>query len=231
MQSRRRLAQLIDQQLGTLTSQAAANFDKHQQRALDLVASPQARRAFDLDYESAATRDRYGLNIHGQSVLLARRLAEAGVPLVTVNWHNDGRNFWDTHGDNFNRHKNDLMPPADRAFSALLADLAERGLLDETLVVWVGEFGRTPRISPNNAGREHWPWCYSAVLAGGGVKGGRVYGRSDRMAAYPAADAAAPADLTATMYHALGMRHDLPVHDRQGRPVALTSGRPLPLFG
>jgi hypothetical protein len=198
---------------------------------MDLIASPQARRAFDLNQESAETRERYGRNIHGQCVLLARRLSEAGVPLVTVNWHNDGRTFWDTHGNNFNRHKNDLMPPTDRAFSALLTDLADRGLLEETLVVWVGEFGRNPRIAPNNAGREHWPWCYSAVLAGGGVRGGQVYGRSDKIGAYPAAQPVAPADLTATMYHALGVPHDLAVHDRQGRPVAVTSGQPIAVFG
>jgi hypothetical protein len=231
MHGRRELAKLFDHQAERLSQDSvAASFDKHQQRAVDLVASPQARSALDLSQETAATRDRYGRNIHGQSVLLARRLAEAEVPLVTVNWHNDGSNFWDTHGNNFNRHKNDLMPPADRAFAALLEDLAERSMLTETLVVWVGEFGRTPRISQNNAGREHWPWCYSAVFAGGGIAGGRVYGRSDRMGGYPAANPVAPADLTATMYHALGVPHDLPIQDRQGRPVSLTSGHPVGLF-
>jgi uncharacterized protein (DUF1501 family) len=144
----------------------------HQSRAMDLLSSTNVRDAFDLARESNATRDRYGRNIHGQSVLMARRLVEHGVPLVTVNWHNDGRNFWDTHGDNFNRLKNDLIPTADTALSALLEDLQQRGMLEDTLVVWVGEFGRKPQITAANAGREHWPFCYSALMAGGGVRGG-----------------------------------------------------------
>ena len=148
---------------------------------------------------SAVTR--YGRHIHGQCLLLARRLIEAGVGLVTVNWHNDGQFFWDTHGDNFNQLKNRLMlPPADQGFSALLEDLSACGLLEETLViVWVGEFGRTPRINRSNSGREHWPHCYSAVLAGAGVRGGSIYGASDRWAAYPASDRVSPEDLGATI--------------------------------
>src|SRR5262249_59599103 len=119
--------------------------------------------ALGMGGEARRVGARYGRHIHGQCLLLARRLVEAGVPLVTVNWHDDGQNFWDTHGDNFNQLKNRLMPPADQGFAALLEDLSARGLLDETLVVWVGEFGRTPRISRGNSGREHWPKCYSAV--------------------------------------------------------------------
>src|SRR5262249_41553966 len=149
----------------------AAPWDDFQARALDALASAEARGAFRIDRESPRLRERYGPHIHGQCLLLARRLVEAGVRLVTVNWHDDGRNFWDTHGDNFNALKTRLMPPADRGLAALLDDLAARGLLDETLVVWVGEFGRTPRISDGNAGREHWPRCYSAALAGAGVRG------------------------------------------------------------
>ncbi len=147
-------------------------WDRHQQRALDALVSTEARVAFQIEREDPKLRDRYGRNVHGQCLLLARRLIEAGVGLVTVNWHNDGQNFWDTHGDNFNQLKNRLMPPADQGFSALLEDLGARGLLEETLVVWVGEFGRTPRINRANSGREHWPHCYSAVLAGAGVRGG-----------------------------------------------------------
>ncbi len=135
---------------------------------------------------------------------MARRLVEAGVGLVTVNWHDDHQNFWDTHGDNFNQLKNRLMPPADQGFAALLDDLDARGLLSETLVVWVGEFGRTPRIT-GGTGREHWPRCYSAALAGAGVSGGQVYGASDRWAAYPSRDPVSPDDLGATILHALGI--------------------------
>ncbi len=144
-----------------------------------------------------------------------------------MNWHQDQQNFWDTHSDNFNSLKNRLMPPADRGFSALIEDLAQRGMLNETLVVWVGEFGRSPRISKQNAGREHHPRCYSAVLAGGGVRGGQVYGRSDRIAAYPAENPVTPSDLTATIYHALGIPPETTIQDREGRPIALTEGRPV----
>jgi Protein of unknown function (DUF1501) len=197
------------------------------QRALDLLTSDAARRAFDLSRESAPLRDRYGRHIHGQCLLLARRLIEAGVRLVCVNWHQDHNNFWDTHQNNFQGLKNRLMPPADQGFSALLEDLGQRGLLEETLVVWVGEFGRTPRINRKNAGREHHPGCYSAVVAGGGVRGGQVYGRSDHLAAYPAAAPVSPADLTATIYHALGVPPDATLQDREGRPAVLTEGKPL----
>ncbi|MFM7129779.1 MAG: DUF1501 domain-containing protein, partial [bacterium] len=165
--------------------------------------------------------------IHGQCLLLARRLVKAGVPLVTVNWHNDGQNFWDTHGQNFRHLKRRLMPPADQGFATLLDDLDARGMLDETLVVWVGEFGRNPKITANNAGREHWPRCYSAGLAGAGVKGGQVYGSSDRFAAYPATLPTSPADLTATMFHALGVPPGHFVRDQLGRPMRITDGEPL----
>ncbi len=226
MQARRGLLQVVDGQLDRLEG-AAQGFGQQQQRAIDLIGSPAGRQAFDLTQEDPRTRDRYGRNIHGQCVLMARRLSEAGVPLVCVNWHNDGHNFWDTHGNNFARHKNDLMPPTDAAFAALLDDLAVRGLLDETLVVWVGEFGRAPKITAANAGREHWPFCYSAVLAGGGVRGGQVYGRSDKIGDRPAINPVAPADLTATLYYALGVPPDLLINDRQNRPIHLTAGKPL----
>ena len=146
---------------------------------------------------------------------------------MTVNWHDDGQNFWDTHGDNFNQLKNRLMPPADQGFSALLDDLESRGLLDETLVVWVGEFGRKPRITAGNAGREHWPHCYSAVLAGAGIRGGAVHGASDRWAAYPARDPVSPDDLGATILHALGIDPATEVRDPVGRPLRINSGSPL----
>lgn len=208
------------------------SFGNLQERAFDMLTSTAVRDAFDLRQEPDAVRDRYGRHIHGQGLLMARRLVEAGVSLVCVNWHQDGHNFWDTHGDNFRRLKNDLMPPSDRGFSALLEDLSARGLLDETLLVWVGEFGRRPQITRDNAGREHWPWCASAVLAGGGIRGGQVYGRSDAQAAYPAENPVSPADVTATIYHALGIPADMLLHDRENRPVRLTEGNPIaPLFG
>ncbi len=150
---------------------------------------------------------------------------------MTVNWHDDGQNFWDTHGQNFRHLKDRLMPPADVGFAALLDDLAARGLLDETLIVWAGEFGRNPRITAGNAGREHWPGCYSVALAGGGIRGGVVYGASDRWAAYPARDPVSPDDLGATILHALGVDPATEVRDPLGRPMRINTGRPLiPLF-
>ncbi len=199
-------------------------------KALDLLVAPGVSKAFDLTQEAAKARDKYGRHTHGQSCLLARRLVEAGTKLVTVNWPDDGQSFWDTHGNNFPALKDRLMPPADRAFSALLDDLSERGLLDETLVVWVGEFGRNPNIE--SAGRQHWPKCYSAVLAGGGIRGGSIYGASDKIGGAPAENPTSPADLTATMYHALGIDPGAMVADRLGREQALTEGKPLTgLFG
>lgn len=201
-------------------------------KACRLLTSTQTHEAFDLGRETPETRERYGRNTHGQCVLLARRLVEHGVPLVSVNWHNDGQNFWDTHGNNFNRLKHDLIPPADRALAALLTDLDERGLLEETIVAWVGEFGRRPQITPGNAGREHWPFCYSGLLAGGGIRGGAVYGESDNRAAYPAKDPVTPQDFAATIYEALGISHELALPDTLGRPLRVCEGTPIwPLFG
>ncbi len=210
---------------------AGGAWDGFQQRALDGLVSAEARGAFEIEREDPKLRDRYGRNIHGQCLLLARRLIEAKVGLVTVNWHNDGENFWDTHGENFHHLKNRLMPPADQGFSALLDDLDGRGLLDETLVVWVGEFGRTPRINKANNGREHWPHCYSAVLAGAGVRGGSVFGASDRWAAHPATTPVSPDDLGATILHALGVDPATMVRDSLNRPLRINDGTPLtPLF-
>jgi len=209
----------------------AADFTRKQADAFGLLGSAQVREAFNLAAEPEATRDRYGRHIHGQCVLLARRLVERGVSVASVNWHNDGQNFWDTHGANFSRLKNQLIPPADQALSALLEDLDQRGMLEQTIVAWVGEFGRRPQISAGNAGREHWPFCYSGLLAGGGIQGGAVHGRSDAIAAYPVADAVSPHDFTATLLHALGVPHDLALPDRDKRPHRIYAGTPLPLFG
>jgi hypothetical protein len=208
-----------------------------EQRAFELLASTTAEgAAFDLTRESPRTRERYGMNPHGQSVVQARRLVERGVPLVTVFWPNDGvKNvsvYWDTHTHNFIDLRTRLMPVADQAFSALLDDLAERGMLDETLVVWTGEFGRTPRVGQVNSdagaapdGRDHWPGCFTTVLAGGGIRGGIVFGESDRYAAYPAKDAVTPADITATVYHALGVPAEQTIPDQQNRPHFVRTGK------
>lgn len=207
----------------------------HYDRAYELLASAVGRSAFDLKQEPAKLRDRYGRNPHGQSVLQARRLIERGVPLVTVFWPNDGvKNvsvYWDTHSKEFIDLKTRLMPPADQAFSALLDDLAERGMLDETLVVWTGEFGRTPKVGQRNSdagagrdGRDHWPNCFTSVLAGGGIAGGQVYGSSDRHAAYPASDPVKPVDLTATVYRQLGVPANLELKDHLNRPFVVCPG-------
>ena len=210
----------------------------HYRRAFELLGTAAGGAAFDLDEEPPEVRDRYGRNPHGQSVLQARRLIERGVPLVTAFWPSEGiKNvsvYWDTHSRNFIDLRERLMPPADQAFSALLDDLSQRGLLDETLVIWTGEFGRTPRVGQRNSdagagrdGRDHWPGCFSAVLAGGGIRGGQVYGSSDRHAAYPASNAVAPVDLVATAYHCLGVDPHLALEDQQGRPLVVCSGSPI----
>jgi hypothetical protein len=212
---------------------------QHYERAASLLASDVAQEAFNLDAESTEVRDRYGRNPHGQAVLQARRLIERGVGLVTVFWPNDGiKNvsvYWDTHSRNFIDLKERLMPVADQAFSALLDDLADRGLLDETLVIWSGEFGRTPRIGQVNSdagagadGRDHWPGCFTSVLAGGGVSGGQVYGASDRFAAYPAVNPTRPVDLAATVYHLLGIPPHTELRDRENRPLVICPGDVIP---
>ncbi|MDG3004793.1 DUF1501 domain-containing protein [Paludisphaera mucosa] len=205
-------------------------------RAMSLLTSGRVSGAFDLDKEDPAVRDRYGRHMFGQSLLLARRLVEAGVPIVQVNL---GRvQQWDTHSANFKNLKNNLLPPTDRGMSALLDDLKARGLLDETLVVLAGEFGRTPRIGSstgnNNTadGRDHWSKVFSALFAGGGVRGGQVVGASDRIGAYPASPPYSPGDFAATLYHALGVDPASELRDRLDRPIRLCDGSPIaPLFG
>ena len=208
---------------------------KHYERAFDLLADGIGQSAFDLSQEPDDIRDRYGRNPHGQSVLQARRLVERGVPFVTIFWPNDGiKNvsvYWDTHSRNFIDHRDRLMPPADMAFSTLLDDLEDRGLLNETLIVWTGEFGRTPRVGQRNSdagagadGRDHWPNCFTTVLAGAGIKTGQVYGASDRHAAYPSRDPVKPVDLVATIYHLLGVPPHLELPNPQGRPFVICPG-------
>ncbi len=226
LESRVELLRMLDAQRQDLQhSLQTTAYGHHQSRALQMLSSGNVRQAFDLSQESDATRERYGRNQHGQCVLMARRLVEHGVPLVSVNWHNDGRNFWDTHGDNFNRLKNDLIPPADMALTALLQDLEERGLLEDTIVAWVGEFGRRPQITAGNAGREHWPFCYSGLLAGGPIRTGIVYGASDKHAAYPTADPMSPQDYATTILDAMGIPIDLMLPDRENRPHRIATGK------
>ena len=219
--------------------------DSSYEQAFRMVANPAAKRAFQIDLEPPAVRDRYGRNEYGESFLLARRLVEAGVRLVSVIWMYympNGRisNVWDTHGGTpglgsitgFAMLKEKYcIPPLDRAYSALLLDLADRGMLEETLVVTVGEFGRTPQINPSQ-GREHWGMCYTGLLAGGGIRGGQVYGSSDKLAAYPRDNPVAPEDLLATIYHAMGISLESEVRDQENRPQRITDGKPvLALFG
>jgi hypothetical protein len=221
LRGRRGLLAAVDERRKALDT--APGFDAYHRKALDLVTSPAAWSAFDLSREPARLRDRYGRNAFGQGLLLARRLVEAGVGLVTVNWARDDA-FWDTHANNFRDLKEKLLPPFDLGFSALLEDLATRGLLDETLVVCLGEFGRTPAIN-KQAGRDHWAACNSVVLAGGGVRPGCVHGASDRQAAYPTSVPVTPDDLAATIYHLLGIDPQTEIRDRLGRPWTLSAGR------
>jgi uncharacterized protein (DUF1501 family) len=199
-----------------------------QQQALSVLTSGKVARAFDIDKEPAAIRDKYGRHAFGQSILLARRLVEAGVPVVQANM---GRvQNWDSHGDLFKRMKRDLLPPVDVGVSALLDDLAERGLLDDTLVMMVGEFGREPKIN-KNGGREHWAPCFSGLFAGAGVRPGQVIGKSDKHAAYPSTSPYSPDDIGATIYTVLGIDPHADVRDRLNRPVQLNRGQVIqPLF-
>ncbi|MBN81888.1 MAG: hypothetical protein CMJ70_17290 [Planctomycetaceae bacterium] len=220
--AQRRVADQID---------AYQDFDKLQRRALSLVTDGGINRTLDIRRESQKLRDRYGRNLFGQSTLMARRLVEAGVRFATVHWDQvDGYN-WDSHRSNHYLEKY-LLPGLDQALSALLIDLDDRGLLDETLVVCLGEMGRTPR--PNKQwGRDHWSNLFPAIVAGGGIRGGTLYGKSDSTASAPDGTPTTPEDLAATIYHALGINPAIQVNDPLGRPTPLvTDGNPLvELFG
>ncbi|HTU19896.1 MAG TPA: DUF1501 domain-containing protein [Gemmataceae bacterium] len=208
---------------------AARAMDDYHEQAFRLLQSPAARRAFRLSAEPARVRERYGRHHFGQSCLLARRLVEAGVRLVTVYWNaptNTDNQSWDTHSNSFERLKKYLLPAYDRAVTALLEDLQARGLLAETLVLSMGEFGRTPKIN-KQAGRDHWGFCQSMLLFGGGVRGGQVYGSSDASAAYAAELPVSPDDVAATVFHGLGIALDQEIRDSQGRPLPLCRGKPV----
>lgn len=194
-------------------------------QAFGLLTSSKSQLAFDLSREPMAQRDKYGSTPFGQGCLLARRLVESGVGLITVNWQRDDA-FWDTHSDNFNLHKNKLLPGFDQGFSALLDDLSDRGMLDDTLVVVLSEFGRTPKINAA-AGRDHWAACNTILLAGGGIPGGQVYGASDKIAAYPTRNPVSPEDLAATIYHLLGVDAETPLPSPDGRRQVVSTGEVL----
>lgn len=204
-------------------------FREQQRQAFSLLASGRVATAFRLDRESVKVRDWYGRNQFGQSLLLARRLVQAGVPIVQANM--GIVQSWDTHVDNFGRLKDKLLPPLDRGLAALLDDLSATGLLAETLIVVTGEFGRTPKISmlpgASVPGRDHWAPVYTALFAGGGVRGGQVIGRSDKQAAFPVTRSYRPEDLGATIYHALGVDASSEIRDSLGRPMRLNNGEPI----
>lgn len=226
--SSQRLSSRLDllTQLGSrqtpVANESASQIDVQRQQAASLVMTGDAAKAFDLSQEPDSIREKYGRHQWGQSHLLARRLVESGVKFVsTVN----GRSIiWDTHQDNFGRLKNRLVPPMEKAYVALLDDLAERGLLDSTLVIWMGDFGRTPIIN-KDTGRDHWPNCFTMVLAGGGLRSGQIVGSSDKTGAYPATRPVMPADIHATVFAALGYDpHGITYQTVDGRPMKLSDG-------
>jgi hypothetical protein len=222
---RRQLMERVARVAPTLEATADVRArDDCTRRAFALLSSPATRDAFDLAKEPHKVRDRYGRFRFAQNCLLARRLVEAGVPLVTV--YSFGNRDWDTHGANFSTLKDTLLPPTDQGLSALLEDLEGRGMLDETLVVWMGDMGRTPRVN-GAGGRDHWSFCYSIVMAGGGIRGGQVYGSSDRTAAFPSTSPVSPADVAATIFHCLGIDPRANVTDQQGRPLTVCEGNPI----
>lgn len=236
VQRRREIQQLIDRQTRLLDLSASVQgLDAYYERALSLLTSDRVRRAFNLTDEPAAVRDSYGRTTYGQGCLLARRLVEAGVKFVTVYFSNSigGRRVdeggWDTHGfDNTRMYKivdKYHFPITDQTLPTLLNDLERRGMLDETLVLWMGEFGRTPEINKNES-RDHWPHCYTVLMAGGGTKRGFIHGASDEHAMYPQDDPVKPADLAATLYHLLGIDPHAEVYDRNNRPLVI-AGDPV----
>ena len=240
LDDRRGLLRMVDEQAELGWSSTARGIDAFYDRALAMLASPKVKAAFDLSSEPAELRDAYGRTGYGQSCLMARRLVEAGVRFVTVYYAaslgQGDSGGWDTHGENFQKLRNRLLPSTDQTVPTFIEDMAARGLLDETLIVWMGEFGRSPKVAnttqfgPN--GRDHWPKCYTVLMAGGGITPGAIYGASDRIGAYPAADPVAPDDIAATMFWALGIDPATEVVDTLGRPLPIAAGKPLTrLFG
>jgi hypothetical protein len=233
LENRRDILKLIDEQAELLeTSLTAQGLDESYQKAVAMLTSPRFKQAFDLGREDKKTRERYGRTTYGQSCLLARRCVEAGAKFVNVYFSRSigGKGQgWDYHGfkgENVPARLDELLPMTDQTLPTLITDLEERGLLDDVLVVWVGEFGRTPRIS-SNGGRDHWPQCYSGVLVGGGTKKGYVYGASDKIGAYATSGQARPEDLAATMFAALGIDPESEIRDKLNRPLPISRGKPI----
>jgi len=249
LQQRRQLLQSVSGwDAGSMATGPVA-MSTHYQRAFDLLGSGRIRDALDISRESESTRARYGhglagqefddnpkskhraelaisRNLRGFNLLVARRLVEAGVPFVNVyDYKQQGKN-WDSHASNFEYLRKYLLPAADQSLAALIEDLDERGLLETTLVVAIGEFGRTPKIN-KTAGRDHWPDCFTALLAGGGIPGGAIYGASDKVGAFPVSDPVAPDDLAATIFTLFGVSPHSEIHDPAGRPYRVAEGRPI----
>lgn len=230
---RRELMNIVDAQLGLKhQSSIASGMDQFQQQALSILSAPGLKQALDLSQEPERLRDAYGRTTYGQSCLLARRLIEAGTRFVTVYFSSSiggkGSEGWDTHQDNFTDLKNRLLPVTDQTVPTLIADLRSRGLLEETLVIWMGEFGRGPKIGDRDGkGRNHWPECYTIMMTGGGVRGGAIYGSSDNQGAFPATDPVRPEDIAATLYWSLGIDPKSEVIDTQSRPLPISLGAPL----
>jgi len=219
LDKRKSLLQVVDSTFKRFdNTQEASSRDSFYQRAYDMISSPEAKKAFDLAAEPPKVRDAYGHTSFGQGCLLARRLVEAGVRFITVSMGG-----WDTHSNNFSSLKKDLLPPVDQGLSALLQDLHDRGLLKDTLVVWMGEFGRTPQINPL-AGRDHWPGSQSIILAGAGVPAGQLLGATDKDGGAAISHKVSPADLTATIYRKLGIDYTQEYVTPQQRPVRILDG-------
>ena len=238
LERRANLRKLIDDGMPEL-EKAVSNYalDAYYQKALGLILSGRAREAMDLSKETAKVRDRYGRHTFGQSALMARRLIEAGTRFVQVNWPSVAngdptRTAWDTHASNFGPLKNIHCPKLDSAISALLEDLHQRGMLESTLVVAIGEFGRSPRLGVSTSGngnapdgRDHWPYCYTGLIAGGGIPGGRIYGKSDATASTPVENPTHPTDILATIYHTLGISPETIIYNHLNQPRELVKGK------
>ena len=233
LQDRRGLLAAVSHQQRHLEQiTAGRSLDHFYDRAYGVLASGVTQKAFDIHREPERIRERYGRNLFGQSILLGRRLVEAGVQLVHVNWIRILEQGWDTHNDNFNALRDKLLPPTDQALAALFEDMEMRGLLDDTLVIVMGEFGRSPLITKSNAGREHWPHVFTILMLGAGLPGGRLYGASDRIGAYPLDHRITPGELAATIYHVLGVDPASQVTTMLERPWQICNDRPvLDLWG
>jgi hypothetical protein len=224
LNDRTALLDQVDRQQGQIAALAAARrLNDQQQLAVSILTSGRIAQAFEMDREPAPVRDRYGRHAFGQSLLLARRLVQAGVPVVQANMGQVQN--WDSHSDIFPTLKKRLLPPLDQGVAALLDDLEATGLINETLVMMLGEFGRTPKITGASPGRDHWAPCFFGIFAGAGIHGGQVIGKSDKIGAYPATTPYSPDDVGATVYHVLGLDPAVEVRDRQDRPVRLNRGQ------